>query len=182
MRSKFAGLFILFCLTTPLIATYTWLQYRKRLVNEQVKRQLRSGLDDKELAVLKFSRQDARLKLRWEGPEEFEYEGQMYDVASVSVSGDTLVYRCWWDHEEARLNQHLQDLIAYALGKDAQNKENRKRLAKFFRSLYCPQVSLWPALSLKKARQQVFTYAFHRPPVFLPPPAPPPEMLSPVTV
>ena len=166
---------MLFCLAAPIIATYTWLQYKKMLANKEVKQQVSAGMDKEELVVLKFTREEVLTVLRWKDAKEFEYHGQMYDISEIEIKGDTIYYWCWWDHEETKLNRHLNDVLAYALGKDAPNKDTQKRLAHFFRSLFCSKALPWQLLIDQQARRRAFAYFFKWPSIYLPPPAPPPE-------
>lgn len=101
-----------------------------------------AGIDKKELAILKFTVDEAQTKLCWEHSKEFEYDGEMYDVVETQVTRDSVLYWCWRDHEETRLNKQLDDLVAQALGNNRQHKENQEKLIDFCKSLYCSKAQV----------------------------------------
>ncbi|MCB0585042.1 MAG: hypothetical protein KDD06_06945 [Phaeodactylibacter sp.] len=175
MNRKATGILMLICLAGPLLATYSWLQWRKARLKREVRRLVIAGIDQEELALLKFTEEETRSQLRWNGPEEFEYRGQMYDVVESCAEGDTLYFWCWWDHKETQLDRHIEELLAFVLGKDARNKEAQKRLAHFFRSLYFSAFAHWKAPAFHPAGRPAFAYIFYRALLHYPPPVPPPE-------
>jgi hypothetical protein len=137
------------------------LQYQKKLIKKEVKRNMMDGLDKNELVVLTFALAEAKSQLKWEHSKEFEYKGQMYDIVETIFSGDSVTYLCWWDNEETQLNKQLSKLVSESLGNNPQNKENKKRLLSFFKSIYTPL----PSFSLNTLYQSVnkpplTTYSF----------------------
>ena len=175
MKNRIAGILMLFCLVAPMVATYTWLQCKKMLAHEEVKRQMAAGIGREELFLLKFAREETQTRLHWKNAREFEYRGQMYDIAETETKGDTIYYWCWWDHEETKLNRRLDGVLAYALGKKFPNRDTQKRLVHFFRSLYCPNVPSWTTSAGHRTRRAAFAYFFILPAIYFSPPAPPPE-------
>ena len=83
----------------------------KAALKREIKWKMIAGIDQNELVLLKFSKEEAETKLRWEHSKEFEYDGQMYDIVSKEIKGDSIYYRCWWDYEEPALNRKLQQLV-----------------------------------------------------------------------
>lgn len=51
------------------------------------------------------------INFRWVEENEFEFNGNMYDVKNKSVSGDTITLVCYLDHKENLLNSLLSALI-----------------------------------------------------------------------
>lgn len=100
-------------------------------------------MDKKDLVLLKFGKSENESKLRWKHSKEFEYKGQMYDIVETKLSGDTILYWCWWDNDETKLNKKLTNLVADILGNNQQNKENNKRLVQFLKSLYHTPLGNW---------------------------------------
>ena len=94
------------------------------------------GIDKKELVLLRFTEEEKQSGLKWKHSNEFEFEGQMYDIADSRVVGDTTYYWCWWDYEETKLNKKLDDVVKLALGNNPNRQENHNRIQKFFNSLY----------------------------------------------
>jgi len=138
-----------------------------------MKHKIISGIDRNELVQIKVLQDESGGLIRWEHPDEFEFEGQMYDVVYKQFKGDTSIYWCWWDHKETRLNRELDTLVAGILGNDTQRKEKNKNLVDFIKKLYCESFSYYH-IKTTEIRviyqifpEKVFTIC-HRPPV--PPP------------
>jgi hypothetical protein len=161
-------------LVIPIAATYTLLQVQKNQVRKEVKRQIIDGIDTKELVLLIFTEEEANTRLHWEHSKEFEYNGLMYDMVKMEIIGDTAYYWCWCDHEETKLNKQFDDLVAYALGNDPQQKDNKNRLVKFYKSLYFQQLPKWETI-ISQSDQVTYPYSLNFQTVFYPPPVPPPE-------
>lgn len=136
-----------------------------------------AGLDPNELVLLKFSKKEATEKLRWEHAKEFEYNGQMYDVVTKSVEGDTVYYRCWWDHEETLLNQKLRKLVASAFEKDENRQRNQVQLQVYFQTFFCASVFDWQIMApfILVATHQSTQCTNYFTPIPLSPPTPPPK-------
>lgn len=172
MKKNILGLFLFFTLLAPVIGTYGWLQFQKRAIRKQVKKEMILGMDLSELTLLKFSKAE---KLRWENVGEFEYKGQMYDVVGSEMAGDSITYWCWWDHEETQLDQKIKTLVNRILGNDTDSKEKKERLIHYLKSLFCypPTEFVFPDPPLMFAAFHFIAdpYAI----LFLTPPAPPPK-------
>ncbi len=135
------------------------------------------GIDKQELILVKVGIDEVETRLRWEHSREFEYAGQMYDVIEREINIDTVFLYCWPDHAETRLNKQLTTLMALAMGQRPHNKDNQKRLADFFKSLFrSPQsekttqvqvIEMEPVHSIYRSDYSSFN---------LPPPSPPPEI------
>ncbi|MBI4647980.1 MAG: hypothetical protein HY738_15690 [Bacteroidia bacterium] len=173
--NKLLGILLFFCLATPFIGTYTWLQFQKSLIKEDVKKQIIAGINEKKLTLLKFTKSEIRTKLHWEHSEEFMYNEQMYDIVKTEINGDTISYWCLQDFEETRLNKKINDIVVHALGNNPQNKENQKRLADFFKTLFYPRAFIW-AVHLYSSEKFLFSVYFtNYISKFILPPDPPPE-------
>jgi hypothetical protein len=113
-----------------------WLKHELKVTKREVKRQIIAGLDGSELMNFKFSKSDAGICLKWKHSKEFEFNAEMYDVVKSIVKGDTIIYTCWWDNKETKLNKQLAHLIGNIIGNNPQNKENQKRLVSFYQKLF----------------------------------------------
>lgn len=148
---------MLFCLIAPLLATVTYLHYQKSSVRKKVKHQIIAGIDKDELVLLKFTEDESQTKLRWEHAKEFEFDGQMYDVVETKIKGDTIYYWCWWDHEETRLNKQLNETVAKIFGDNPQRKDSHKKLAEFYKKLFCNSYS-FPLTLLRESESGYLVY------------------------
>ncbi len=136
MKPKLVGISLFICLVAPLVATFTYMHHQKASVRKELKHRIIAGIDRDELVLLKFSIEESRTKLRWEHEKEFEFAGQMYDIVEKEISGDTIHYWCWWDHEETKLNRQLDDLVAKVLGNNPQRKDRQDKTVDFLKKLY----------------------------------------------
>jgi hypothetical protein len=126
-RAVLAGVLIACLLIHPAIGAATWIQIDKAAVKRDVSERIRRGIEERDLVALEFPLEKARMLLRWEGSREFEYAGRMYDVVETRVLGDKVVYTCWPDHEETRLNERLRELASPESGEvfDPEGDEER---------------------------------------------------------
>jgi hypothetical protein len=114
-------------------------------------------------------------QLKWKHSREFEFNGEMYDIVEEEMTGDTMHYWCWWDNEETRLNQQLDDLISKSSGTNKEQKQTQQRLSQFFHSLYItfiPASLQW----IPKINRPDFKYHFNIKTIDISPPNPPPEI------
>lgn len=127
--------FLILGLCAPSLLVYHLFLSKKSEIKHEVKEKIIQGLDLKELSLLKFLILDTPSVLRWKHEREFEYEGEMYDVVSSEIIGDSIFYYCWWDHEETRLNKDLKSIISQILLNDLQQQHNTDQYLTFQKSL-----------------------------------------------
>lgn len=125
---------------------FLYLHIQKASIKREIKWKMIAGMDQDELVLLKFSKEEINTKLRWEHSKEFEYNGQMYDVVSKEIKGDSIYYRCWWDHDETALNKKLQILVADSFDSNNENRNNQKQLYNYFQSFFCSDLFEWQAV------------------------------------
>jgi hypothetical protein len=172
------GILLILILLVPYLGTYGWLQYKRHLVRKEIKTRIISGIDKKELILLKFSTAETSTNLRWKHPGEFEYKNQMFDVVKKEVRPDSTFYYCLNDQAESRFNKHLKMLVSDFLGQNPQKKENQKRLVKLFQSLYYAGSPEWNCRPPEiKHNQLTPNYLFDYSPVLLSPSVPPPKIV-----
>jgi len=121
----------------PVAGTFTWLQYKKSAVKQEVRKQIEEGMDSDKLILLKFSKEETRTKLRWEHSREFEYERKMYDVVRTKTVGDSVYFWCWYDHEETMLNRRMEELASKAAEGHSKTQQEIVPLISCSESLYC---------------------------------------------
>ncbi|MEZ4883354.1 MAG: hypothetical protein R3E32_01365 [Chitinophagales bacterium] len=176
MKSRFSSILLIFILIAPIFLTYSWLQCQKSIVKNQVKTQLIATIEKEELVLLKFSKTEAKTKLKWEHSKEFEFDQQMYDVIESESVGDSIFYWCWWDYEETELNHILKELVDYALGNDSQNKKNQTKLISYLKSLYCTDNFEWDSDLQTILQQEFFTHSIDYLSLSSSPSTPPPKL------
>jgi hypothetical protein len=157
---------------------YTYLQFEKSAIRREIKWKMIAGMDDEELVLLKFTTEETQTKLRWEHSKEFEYDGQMYDIVSKVVKGDSIFYRVWWDHEETKLNKSLKKLVATAFDQDEENTRTQKNFYTYLGSFFFQDVFDWQARPSQKL-WVLYQDSMH-PEIFnsflIQPPTPPPKL------
>ena len=168
--------FLLCCvLVDPVVATFAWLYYQKTIVKEEVNRQITEGIDRDELVLLKFSKKDAQIMLRWEHSKEFEYDHQMYDVVKKMTLGDTVYCWCLTDHEETKLNRRLEELSEQTFGKGPKIREKHEVLISFFKLLYFSESFDWKGSVFETFDGQFRLSLNLYSSVTIQPPTPPPQ-------
>jgi hypothetical protein len=156
---------------------FVYLQVEKASLKREIKWKMIGGLDQNELVLLKFSKEETKEKLQWEHSKEFEYNGQMYDVVSKEIRGDTIYYRCWWDHEETALNKKLQQLVAQTFDKDKDKQRTQNQLTIYLQSFFCSTLFEWQATVPEYLVEiyQTIVYEDNFSTIRLSPPTPPPQ-------
>lgn len=134
-------------------------------------------MNQEELVFLKFTKEETETKLRWEHSKEFEYKGQMYDIVSKEVKGDSIFYRCWWDYEETQLNKKLKKMVAIAFDQDEENRETQEIFSSYLWSFFCTDMFDWKAVPSQNTevvyQDTIHSGIFNA--IRLSPPTPPPK-------
>jgi hypothetical protein len=163
----------MFCLVAPVSITFTFLHYQKNEVRKTVNELIVSGINQAELVLLKFTKEDSASLLRWEHAMEFEFDGKMYDIVKTQNNGDTTSYWCRFDENETKINQQLNDLQLYALGNNTSHARNKKIIT-FLKSLFFSEYQIWRIITFEKEPIAYFQNSFIM--FDYPTTAPPPEI------
>ena len=135
MKTKVASIFLLLTLIAPIAVTFTFLHYQKQIIRKEVKKQIIAGIEKENLVLLSFTDEEAENLIEWEHSKEFEFNNIMYDIVYQKKTGDTTYYWCWEDSNETEINSNLENLLS----RDSKTKQNKERLANFFKSLFFNQ-------------------------------------------
>jgi hypothetical protein len=160
------------------LGTYIFLQYNKNKIKKEIAGMILTGLDKKDLVLLKFTKNEVETRLNWKHAGEFEYNGQMYDIVEKHQEGDTIWYNCYKDNKETRLNSEQDRLVARAMGQDPVQKSQTEKIMNFFKTFYRSDVFNWkPFTSLTSIFHfSFFIFNYSSLSLSPPPPAPPPKM------
>lgn len=139
---KIISILLIFAISSPFWLFFSILQYEKKCLKKEIKRNIIAGINKSELVLLKFSAEEIETELKWEHSKEFEYKNEMYDVVETETRNDSTFYWCWWDYEETNLNKKLDKLVEQAAGTNNKNAEKANRISVFFSSFY--QIILMP--------------------------------------
>jgi len=167
---------LLVCFISPLCLNYAFLKLRQYKIKEQVQHKLLQEVEPSELVTLRFTAEEAEEQLDWEHSREFEYKGQMYDVVSKVVKGDSIIYNVWWDKAETKIKKELKTLLAGFLQRDMSNQPYQEQLNFFYKNLQCQSVVSWEPNRNGSAQASVFAppNMLHEK-VHFSPPVPPPN-------
>ncbi len=169
---------MLFVLFAPVATIYSYLQYEKSAVRREIKGKMIAGMDREELVLLKFTKEETETKLRWEHSKEFEYNGQMYDIVSKEIKGDSIFFHCWWDYVETDLNKKLQKLVANAMDENGSNCDAHLNLYNYLCSFFCTELIDWHAITFQKTeivyQDEMHADIFNS--IRISPPTPPPKL------
>jgi hypothetical protein len=170
-----AVIILLFCLLAPFSGSYIFLHLKKKQIRKEVKHIILKDLEEKDLVILKFTEEEALVNLKWKHAGEFEYRGHMYDVVDKSMNGENIIYTCYKDHKETRLNREKEKLFAKALSQDPTQKKQNERMQKFFKFSIFQDVSSWKVSQFQPLLLQYSFFTFHYSLFTQPPPSPPPK-------
>lgn len=174
-----AGTALICCLILPHAGLQGWLICETYAARESAYAQLERGIAPEMLVYLVFSREAARTGLHWEHAREFEYQGQMYDVVSEELQGDSVRYGCWPDARETELRQEARAAAGRLLGAGARSRQRSSAWARLLTLICMPGGSAWQPVPPAKPAVR---YAAHTPGIGMlqpAPEAPPPEGLPP---
>jgi len=167
---------LLVSLTAPFLGTYFFLHYNTNKIRKEIAGMILSGLDKKDLVVLKFTREETETRLNWKHAGEFEYSSQMYDIVEKHQDGDTVWYYCYQDHKETRLNNEMKRLVTRAAGKDPCQKSQTEKIVNFFKTDYQLDIFNWKPYSPQTTIFNFSFLIFNYSSLSLSPPAPPPKL------
>ena len=166
---------LLVCLMTPFTGSYLFLHYKKNKIRKEVTAMINSGVKEKDLIVLKFTKDESETKLNWKHSREFELAGQMYDIVNQSQEGDSVFYTCYKDCKETRLNSEKEKLIAKALGQDPLQNKQSERMKNFFKTVFSQDVFAWKPHFIQPSTFHYSLLVFHYSLFTQAPPSPPPK-------
>jgi hypothetical protein len=172
---KLIIIFLLSALTFPFWGTYSYFQFEKSKIREEVDNKMVAGFDKSKLVLMKFTRAKAETDLNWKDTREFEYKGQMYDIVQQTLHGDTIFYTCYRDHKELWLNIEKERQLAKAMGQDPSRKSQSEKLADFLKTVFSRDSFAWFPLSPESSSIKISIFKFQISNFSPTPPSPPPK-------
>lgn len=140
---KLTAILLLCCLITPFWLGYGWLVLSKQALRKEIKREILQGMDQEDLVQFVFTQETLYTSVRWEHEGEFEYQGRMYDVVSSHTEGSQLVFWCWPDDKETRINQQIRDLTEQAAGQHPKQQQQTRTLLSLLQLPYLQDHFTW---------------------------------------
>ncbi|MBW6460605.1 MAG: hypothetical protein K0B08_08530 [Bacteroidales bacterium] len=171
---KILAMLMICILLAPVMGTLAVFHLYRYQIRKEVTEIIIRGMKE-EWVDLAFSSSEIKTKLKWKHSREFEFEGQMYDIVEQRIEGDTVIYTCYKDDKETRLNQELDKTVARALGQDPVQKNRNERLANFFKNLYQPGSCIWSPTSFSPSTLTFEPCPLNYLSLYIIPPSPPPK-------
>lgn len=90
---------------------YVVIKSRQYAIRKEVKRQIKHGVDEKDLVPILVN-DDNQDQLDWKHSKEFRYKGSMYDIVRTEFNENgTITYHCIIDDNESALFNDLDRLV-----------------------------------------------------------------------
>ncbi len=96
----------------PVLGKYLWLEHRQKMIKRQVEEQVLYGLGKERLVLLEFTTQEVNTKLKWRSAREFEFNHELYDVVESILDNEKILFWCWRDHPETRIEKEIEALLS----------------------------------------------------------------------
>lgn len=173
---KLISILFLFLLFGPLTVALSWLHYQKKVIHQEVKNGVIS--ENKEVLVpFEFSEETFKHLHFSRGSEEFEYNGEMYDVIEIKHLNGKIILFCWHDSKETKINKQLDELYGYILNSNPQRNKTLFHVNLFMKNLYSEDLSL-VHLDIPSLNNVPHTHkSNHLRSLTYTPPTPPPEFV-----
>lgn len=176
MKVRLLSIFLLFSIFIPGTATYLWMRNARRTLRREVKHQMMADAAKDQLVQLKFHQAEAEKVLRWKHSREFQFKREMFDVVHTEYRGDSVIYHCWWDHEETFLNQKLNEVLASLFNQAPQKQEREKSLQSFYKNLFVSIPSQSETSLVHTLSKPIEFYQFSEQSILIQVPSPPPKV------
>ena len=109
-----------------------------RILQEQEKGKMRIFAESKKV-LLSFSLDEASRLIVWKERNEFEYNGQMFDVYEKKLTQDSIFIICVADDKETTIRNELKLSLAGLFGNNTFYKKNFAAFNDFAKSLFPPE-------------------------------------------
>ena len=176
MKNKIVSILLFFCIVAPVTITFTILYFQKYQTRKEVKSQIISKIDKKELTLLRFTKTEIENKINWKDKKEFEYNGDMYDIVETKTDNENILFWCISDKKETYINKKIDTLLATVIDNNTQRKENKKILNTFLKALYFQNIKTDNILLIEN-QKIISSYVNNYKTSFTPPIYPPPKLV-----
>lgn len=134
LKRTFAQILILL-LVLPIGLTTGYLKWQQRIIKRDVKSTLFNSLDDKDLTRLSFHTTTVS-NLNWKDSYEFSHQGEMYDVVKVDTLKDSVVFWCWHDIKESKIEKQISALFKASFYSKPDSQRASQQLWNYLLTLY----------------------------------------------
>jgi hypothetical protein len=137
------SIILLFSVGVPFGGPFTLLEIQRHWIKKEVRENMIRGIDKSQLTFLRFSKTESKTVLRWKEPNEFEIDGEMYDVVYSQESSDSISYWCWQDRNETKINKKLNALTTQKTENSPLQQTQIKQIASFLSTLFFINRAIW---------------------------------------
>jgi hypothetical protein len=114
------------------------LKFQKRLIRNSVKELIYSGLSNSQLSRIVVNTSDSDYLL-WHHHDEFEFQGNMYDLISIESSKDSIVYLCFLDEKESAINIYIDQQAKSIWSHSPFANDFETKLVDFIQKVFPPE-------------------------------------------
>lgn len=123
------------------------LKFQKRIIRNSVKELIYSSLSNSELSRIVVKTNDSD-DILWHHHDEFEFKGNMYDVISIDSQKDSVVYLCFLDEKESKVNINIDQLAKSIWSHSPLSNDFETKLVDFIQKVFPPQHNLGFPISI----------------------------------
>ena len=154
-----------------------YLQHEKGMAKAAMSHYLKSYEKHDPVEII-IHKDEIDSKLVWEHEREFELGGEMYDVISSQIMGDSIFYQCLHDAKETSINKRILSFIKNYLKDEAGGDASLIVYSDIFKVLHPPISSIVDEHTLMVMRSVFIGYDdSSNPQYFNQPSIPPPRMI-----
>jgi hypothetical protein len=114
------------------------LKFQKRLIRNSVKELIYSGLSNSELSRIVVTTSDSD-NLLWHHHDEFEFQGNMYDLVSKESFNDSIVYLCFLDEKESEVSIYIDQQAKSIWSHSPFANDFETKLVDFIQKVFPPE-------------------------------------------
>jgi hypothetical protein len=114
------------------------LKFQKRLIRNSVKELIYNGLSNSELSRIVVTTSDSA-NLLWHHHDEFEFQGNMYDLVSKESFNDSIVYLCFLDEKESEVNVYIDQQAKSIWSHSPFANDFETKLVDFIQKVFPPE-------------------------------------------
>lgn len=164
-------------MSIPFTGTILYLQYEKGIIKNEMSECLQEYAK-KDVVDIIVHKDQIHTMLTWEHEREFEFSGEMYDVISSQIMGDSITYQCLHDAKETSINKRIYSFIKSYLKDEAGSEASLIVYSDIFKVLHPPISSFVDEHVLVEMRLVYIGYDVStNPQYFNQPSIPPPRMI-----
>lgn len=158
-KNVFVGLLIgaLLTISVGILPIFKMKQYS---VRKEIKRRIKNSIPEEELHILTFLSPETDVEWVREG-KEFVFGQRMYDVVHKEIKGDSTVFHCVNDKEEALLFAHLDDYVQKEMQGNSKHSKRKRSSGKVLRiQLFCDVLPTRPVYIIETDEKVIPNYRF----------------------